>query len=261
VSAHTNPGYFKLQDFLHGSTVIQSVGSIFPTFDQPRGARIEPLEGRVLLSAGGVSGSTAVTAALPTGPISAAATPTPTASDTPVSGVPLGGNVSQQTAYVQDHAYVDLIKAATFKSLSGGTVPTDSLGWPLADFAAMVCDTDYGTTPVDPGVYNMSFTGPESTTVGLYQGPPTGKPQPVITKVGYNAATGTNTYTVTVPAGVPRLGFTFTNTDGDVKNLKVLQPGYNLSNYRSSPTNTSTCLQSLHPSTCGSWTSPTPTAT
>ena len=164
-----------------------------------------------------------------------------------MTGVQLGGNLQQQTAYTNDHAYVDLVKGAAFNSVNGGPLPTDALGWPLADFHTTLWDNSYGGVSVDPGVYNMSFTGPATTHVSPYGVSSSGKSAPVIAKTGYNAATGVNTYTITVPPGVARLGFTFTGTGGTLKNLHVLQPGYSLTSYPVFTTKYVSFLTSLHP--------------
>ena len=119
-----------------------------------------------------------------------------------------------------------MVKAASFYSLNGKYLATDALGWPLEDFAVNAWQGGYAAVNVAPGVYTVSFTGPATTAVSLY-----GAGNSVLRQTGYTAATSTSTYSVTVPAGTVTLGFKFRNTQGWVKNLKILQPGYSLSNY------------------------------
>lgn len=211
-------------------------------------ALIETLEPRQLFAAG-----VGVTAfhppmALPGSVTSAAAAPTvkPAATTTPAPITRLGGNLSTQTAINPDHAYVDLVKAAVLKNPTGGFVPKDAHGWPLADFSTRVWDGGYGGIPVDPGVYHMSFTGPSSTRVGPYLAV-AGQPKVSYVKTGYNPATGVNTYNVTVPPGVTKLGFAFTHTAGQVKNFHVIQPGYDPNNHPTFTNKYVNFLKSLSP--------------
>ena len=163
-----------------------------------------------------------------------------------MTGTPLGGNLSTQLAITPDHAYVDLVKAAVLKNPTGGPVAKDANGWPLADFSTLVWDGGYGGIAVDPGVYHLSFNGPSSTQVGTYLAVQ-GQPKVSIVKTGFNAASGLNTYNVTVPSGVTKLGFAFTHTAGQVKNVQVIQPGYDPNNYPVFTNKYVNFLKSLHP--------------
>jgi hypothetical protein len=152
-------------------------------------------------------------------------------------GKQLGGNLQWQAEYTNDHALSDLVKANSgFKNLSGGAATTDANGWPTQDFTVSL----WGASTVDPGVYNVSFTGPPGVTPSL-----TGKG--TLKKIGYNAATKTFTYTITVPTGSTFLGMRFTNTLGQVKNLHVMQPGTAAGSAWSA--RYLTHLMSLHPHT------------
>ncbi len=132
----------------------------------------------------------------------------------------LGGNLQDQSDYGMDHALSDLVKSGTFRALSG-TLTKDANGWPLQDFSVSL----WIASKVDPGRYNASFTGPANAVLSSSLGG-TAK----FTKVSYNAATKLSTWTIDVPAGSSSLGVQVTNTGGQVKNLRVLQPGVDPAN-------------------------------
>jgi hypothetical protein len=203
----------------------------------------EPLESRWLMSSGVEQPALAAHAATVQPAIHASAAK---ARDV-APGNPLGGNLQGQSESIEDHAFVDLIKVVSgFKSLRGTSVKTDPNGWPTQDFTVMVWDTSIVNVPVDAGRFNMSFTGPASTHVSLFPATASTR-RPKITKVGYDAKTGTNRYVIDVPAGTPKLGFSFTGTGGRVKNLKVLQPGYSPVNTPVYTTKYINFLKSLNP--------------
>jgi hypothetical protein len=137
-------------------------------------------------------------------------------------GTELGGNLQAQNVGTQDKAFADLIKSSSgFEKLSGGATTVDANGWPTTDFKVTLSN-NVGYVPIAAGRYNISFNGPSLTTVG---------PNPVktglkITKVSYNSTTKLHRYTMDVPSGTVVLGLRFTRTSGQVKNLKVVQPGY-----------------------------------
>ena len=181
---------------------------------------------------------------------SAAPANPPTASAAAAApAVPLGGNLNQQTDRIQDHPFVDLVKVTRgFYNLagrtdsSGATAPaaTDANGWPTEDFAFSADDqSEYGVQ-VDPGTYHLSFTGPASvsvTTLANAPGPRSGpavatNAAPVtLNPTGYDPATGVHTFDAVVPAKTYTLAFSFTNTAGQVKNIHLIQPGYDPNNY------------------------------
>lgn len=144
---------------------------------------------------------------------------------------PLGGNLNAMSDRVQDLPFVDLVKTTRgFFNASGRVnaatgltdfATTDANGWPTENFFFdVVNNTEWGV-PAEAGTYPMSFSGPAGVTV-------TATPGVTLQKLGYLA--GVHTYNVIVPAGKLKLGFAFANTAGQVKNIRVLQPGYSLSN-------------------------------
>jgi hypothetical protein len=193
---------------------------------------VEPLEGRTFLSAGFEAAPVATPAAV-------------ASAEVPVA--PLGGVLQYQTEETLDHAFVDLVKASSgFRNLSGGLATVDANGWPTQDFTVPLWK--YSTVAV--GRYNVLFSGPAGTTVSPFPAP-TSSTQvvPKITKVGYDAATGVHTYAVDVPANLSNLSLKFANTGGQVKNLRVLQPGYALSTTQAFTTRYVNFLKSFAPDT------------
>ncbi len=208
---------------------------------------VEELESRALLSASAATVPTQ-SAFRPVSPVRSVAAAS-------TSGhVPLGGNLNFQNDRVQDHPFVDLVKATRgFYNASGGLSSTDGNGWPTQDFSFSAADnSEYGVA-IAAGVYKLSFTGPAATTVAWSPSAPGPRSAPSVvnlgsqpavkvTKTGYTAATGLTTYDVTVPSGVYTLALTFTHSGGGVKNIRLLQPGYSAA---SAPVYTSAYLNLL----------------
>jgi hypothetical protein len=160
---------------------------------------------------------------------------------------PLGGNLNMQSDRIQDHPFTDLVKTTRgFYNLAGRTASngkmalanTGTNGWATEDFALSLADNAEYKVPIEAGVYRMSFNGPSGTTVTARRNAPAGAatvpttaPLPTLKKISYNATTGLHTYDITVPSGVLTLALDFRRTGGQVRNLKVLQPGYSLSAY------------------------------
>jgi hypothetical protein len=146
---------------------------------------------------------------------------------------PLGGNLDFQSDRVQDLPFVDLVKTTRgFFNVAGRLAPnvqppqpafatTDANGWPTEDFTFAAVDNTEWNVDVKPGVYKTAFTGPAGVVVTADGGV-------TVSQTGFDAGTGGYTYDVTVPAGVKKLQLTFKNTAGQVRNLRVLQPGYSL---------------------------------
>jgi hypothetical protein len=188
---------------------------------------IEPLESRTLMSA---------TVAQPPAPVVQ-----------PPSYALLGGNLNAVSDRVQDLPFVDLVKTTrgfyndAGRLASNGKIDfadTDANGWPTEDFSFTAADNSEWGTSVQPGIYHMSFVGPAGTIVSILRNSvdpeaaiPATAPLPTLTKVGYSATTQVSTYDVAVPQGALLLGFDFSHTQGQVHDIKVLQPGYSLSSY------------------------------
>ena len=181
---------------------------------------------------------------LPTGSLSASE---PTTLFTNPAKSALGGNLNMQSDRIQDHPFTDLVKTTRgFYNLAGRTASngkmalanTGTNGWATEDFALSLADNAEYKVPIEAGVYRMAFNGPVGTTVAVRRNAPAGAatvpttaPLPTLTKLGYDAATGRHTYDINVPAGVLTLALDFRNTGGQVRDLKVLQPGYDLASH------------------------------
>ena len=221
---------------------------------------IENLESRIVLSTVPLLAPLDMAPAVVTAPatvVTAAITQAP---------LPLGGNLNQQTDRIQDHPFVDLVKVTRgFFNLAGRIDPTtgtaapattDANGWPTEDFSFSVDDqSEYGVQ-ITPGTYQMSFTGPAGVNVTTISNAPGPRSGPAIAsntgtitlnQTSYDPTSGTYAYKVVVPAGIYTLAFSFTNTGGAVKNIQVLQPGYNLSSYPVFTTQYLNLLKALNP--------------
>lgn len=158
----------------------------------------------------------------------------------------LGGNLMYQSENTADHAFVDLVKASTgFRNLSGGKASVDVNGWPTQDFTVPL----WGGSPVATGRYNMSFHGPSGVKVTAFPVPAAGKPAPKITRISYSSSSTVATYRIDIPSGLTSFGLKFTNTGGHLKYLRVLQPGYALSNQQVFTNRYVNFLKSLSPQT------------
>ena len=128
--------------------------------------------------------------------------------------------------------FVDVMKQSRgFASLSNpwdpttNPVPLDANGWPTTDFGVYFITTTYdplqrpltATYPSMFGTYTLSFTG--KATVSSTSGSQ-------ITNQIYNSTTNTTTAQVVVGPSVGYLDLEFSNTNGGVKNLQLLRPGY-----------------------------------
>ena len=186
--------------------------------------RIEPFSGR---------GATGVAGAAKTLKFSASGASTVVPAGTSTSH-PLGGNLNTQSDRVQDLAFVDLVKTTrgfynvAGRKASNGTsafATVDSNGWPTEDFSFTAVDNTEWNVPVETGVYKMAFQGPAGVKVG-------GSTGVVATQTSYYTIAGRGgfyTFDVNVSAGVKKLSLTFKSTQGKVKNVRLLQPGYALS--------------------------------
>jgi hypothetical protein len=237
------------------------------------GALFEALEGRVLMSAAGLASASVpwLTSRDASLGVPVEVTPTPvtdpggvvTANLSSASGTPLGANLNGESDRVEDHPFTDLVKTTRgFYNLAGRLASngktafanTDSNGWPIEDFGLSLADNAEFGTSIPAGVYHMAFTGPSSVTVAVRRDAPGGagpvsstSPLPTLTKLGYNATTKTWTYDINVPAGVRTLALNFRGTAGQVKNLKVLQPGYSLASYPTFTNDYLNLLRTLSP--------------
>ncbi len=196
---------------------------------------LETLEGRIILSA--VPAATAIEPSASSANLSSLSVPAAVTA----APLPLGGNLNQQTDRIQDHPFVDLAKVTRgFFTSTGTPATTDANGWPTQDFSFSADDqSEYGVQ-ITPGTYHMSFTGPAGVSVAGIANAPGPRTGPAIAsntaavslnQTSYDLTSGTYTYDVIVPAGIYTLAFSFANTGGAVKNIHVIQSGYDPANY------------------------------
>ena len=137
----------------------------------------------------------------------------------------LGGNLNESTDWDHTHPFVDLMKQARlFGSVNAPwdeTAVLGSDGWPVGDFGVTLM-TDQSAVSGISGVYKFSFTG--QATVSTVATPAR------IQNVTYDNVLNQTVGEINFPAGAGQLYMAFQNTNGGIKNLKVIHPGYSLSN-------------------------------
>ena len=133
---------------------------------------------------------------------------------------PLGVNLE----FVQDNAtsmmFVDCMKSA--RKFGSAEAPWDEStpvgpdGWPAGDCGAVVM----ASTTVQPGDYLFSCTGRCDVST-----PATASK---IKSIGYDRAKNQTLGIITIPPGNDHLFIAFKKTDGGVRNIRLLRPGYTL---------------------------------
>jgi hypothetical protein len=160
------------------------------------------------------------------------ATPTPAPARPPshdLANPNIGVNLEGVSDWARSAMFVDLMKS----SRRWGSVATpwderaatDPDGWPTQD-AGIVVSTIGGPTPQDPtapymtaGTYKLSFAG--KATVNTIASPGV-----AIRNVVYDAMSNTSAADVVVDTRAAQLFLTFTNTNGGVRAVQLLSPGY-----------------------------------
>lgn len=155
--------------------------------------------------------------------ISSAATTT--ATPTVQSQGLLGGNLAAVSDYDRTHPFVDLMKQS--RQFGSANAPWDeaaavgSDGWPVGDFGVVLMTAQSQVTGI-AGVYKFSFIGQGtvSTVVTTAR----------VQNVTYDNVLNQTAGEINFPAGEDQLFLNFKNTNGGIKNLRVIHPGYSLSN-------------------------------
>ena len=149
-----------------------------------------------------------------------------------LAGSRLGVNLSSVNDW-GDHqnTFVDVVKQSRgFISMDlSHPVPLDANGWPTTDFVVYFITGGKDplgqalttTYPSVMGTYTLSFNGTAVIGTGLCSGCQ-------VTNQVYNAETNTTTANITINNQFSQLAYGFINTNGGVKNLKLLRPGYPL---------------------------------
>ena len=151
--------------------------------------------------------------------------PTATTTQTIQSQGLLGGNLNASSDWDHTHPFVDLMKQARlFGSVNAPwdeTAVLGSDGWPVGDFGVTLM-TDQSAVSGISGVYKFSFTG--QATVSTVATPAR------IQNVTYDNVLNQTVGEINFPAGADQLYMAFQNTNGGIKNLKVVHPGYSINN-------------------------------
>ncbi len=134
----------------------------------------------------------------------------------------VGANMPPVRPYMRTHEYVDVLQQSSgFGVPSGiwnGSATVGADGWPTADFSVGLFS---GQTDV-PGIsgeYTIVFRG--QAKVGLIAFSKGTLSTPVI-----DQDTGLTVVKLTFPAGAGDLSISFTNTNGGIKDLRIIRPGY-----------------------------------
>ncbi|HEX4588388.1 MAG TPA: PA14 domain-containing protein, partial [Gemmataceae bacterium] len=149
--------------------------------------------------------------------------------------VPIGANIPQLHDWDLNNAFVDIFKQSRdFYSVAksaGGPLVTanvDANGWPTEDFMAFVQTGFANTAHIYNGTYKLSFTGRANVDTWV-------TPGGSVQNLHYDPATNTTTADVTLNAsdssGDWYFTLRFTNTNGTVKNVQLIRPGYDPANH------------------------------
>lgn len=138
------------------------------------------------------------------------------------STFPLGGNIGGPFDWSRGNIFVDLVKQVQFFGTADQPwvkgIKTDENGWPLEDFGIMLFRDPFSIG--NAGTYKIIFNC--SVIPNITTNASSGE----ITNLKRDDLTGVVTADLTTPKQ-DQLFLSFRNTNGGVKNLKVLRPGYN----------------------------------
>lgn len=135
---------------------------------------------------------------------------------------PLGGNIFHPADWSRANIFTDLIKQVEFFGTADQPwvkgIKTDENSWPLEDFGVILFRDPYSIGNV--GTYKISFycSGIPDITTNASDG--------IISNVKRDEATGKVTADLTTETKQDQLFLSFRNTNGGVRNLKVIRPGY-----------------------------------
>jgi hypothetical protein len=140
--------------------------------------------------------------------------------------VPVGANVAAVSDFSLQNDFVDMMKQArAFTSLARPYQPANlgPDGWPTEDFQVIFQSGFLNTAHLYNGTYKLSFTGQAAVS-------PAFTPGGSISNLAYDPSTNTTTADFTVNADDSQDGWyivlDFSNTNGAVKNIKLIRPGY-----------------------------------
>lgn len=130
----------------------------------------------------------------------------------------LGANLDRVTDYSRTNAFVDVAKQArrfgSPKAPYDGSSPVDANGWPTSDFGAVFLTDGLHVG----GTYKLSFVGKANITPVASRA--------TVQNQTYNPTTNVTTADVAVANTANQLMLAFRNTQGGIKALKLIRPGY-----------------------------------
>lgn len=175
----------------------------------------------------------------PTSVPNATATPAPVSTDTSISTPVVNdyaGKIGVELAGIGAQEFVDIAKTLRpWEAIGGGPAEVDEQGWPLTDASTVFFDmrpTFAWAPPIDDptgfhvdmsGAYKLSFTG--HAVIAKEVNDPGADTFTVENQV-YDPATNTTTADIIVKPGKSLLFVRFTQTDGGIKNVRLIRPGY-----------------------------------
>jgi hypothetical protein len=138
----------------------------------------------------------------------------------------LGANLNGIKDFQRNHEFVDVIKQSrkflrigTFDdNESANLAPIGTDGWPTGDFRVVAMAAQQSVLGLS-GTYKIIFNGRATVVVP-------GGGGGTISNLTFDAATNTSRADLNFPAGAENMFIDFTGTNGTVKNLRVIRPGF-----------------------------------
>ena len=151
----------------------------------------------------------------------------------------VGANLNGIADFTRNHEFVDVVKQSRKflvigqfdDTVSANLAPLGSDGWPSTDFRLFAMAAQQDTLGL-AGTYKIVFNGRATLSTS-------GGGAGSIANQTYDAASNTTRADLIYPAGAENFMLDFTATNGQVKNLRVIRPGFDAAN---PPTFTTTYL-------------------
>lgn len=133
----------------------------------------------------------------------------------------LGANLPPVNDYSRTHVYVDLVHQA--RRYGTSTTPWDEKallddnGWPVGEFGVLLM-TDQKEVQGTEGTYRISFTGRAKVSLVASSGK--------LHDLAYDPDRNKTTIALDLPVHADQLALAFTHTEGGIRDLQVIRPGY-----------------------------------
>ena len=142
----------------------------------------------------------------------------------------LGANLNFIGDFRRNHEFADVVKQSRrflqigqFDDTNAANLaPIGADGWPTTDFRLFAMAAQQNTANL-AGTYRIVFNGQATLSTS-------GGGAGTISNQVFDAATNTTRADLAFPAGAENFMIDFTGTGGQVKNLRVIRPGYDASN-------------------------------